>query len=145
MQKFSSQIEADKFFLELSIKQAKKAQKKGEVPVGAVLICENNKIIAKSYNKPIKNNDPTAHAEIMVLRKAGKKLNNYRLINTTMYVSLEPCPMCFAAISNARVSRVVFAAKNNKGNNLNHFFSTDFIENTSYINLLKSFFKKKRT
>ncbi len=144
MPKFKSQLEIDNYFINLAIKQAQKAEVIGEVPVGAVLVSEDNQIIVKAHNKPIRNNDPTAHAEILLLRKAGKKLNNYRLIKTTLYVSLEPCPMCSAAISHARVSRVVFAAKDNKKGKLTHNFLSDFVENKKYIKLLTSFFKNRR-
>ncbi len=81
----------------------------GEVPVGAVLVHEGQ-IIAMGYNQPIGSHDPTAHAEIVALRDGGKLLDNYRLEDTTLYVTLEPCPMCAMAMVHARVSRVVFGA-----------------------------------
>ena len=81
----------------------------GEVPVGAVLVHEGH-VIAMGYNQPIGSHDPTAHAEIVALREAGKLLENYRLEDTTLYVTLEPCPMCAMAMVHARVSRVVFGA-----------------------------------
>jgi tRNA(adenine34) deaminase len=81
----------------------------GEVPVGAVLVHEGH-VIAMGYNQPIGSHDPTAHAEIVALREGGKLLDNYRLEDTTLYVTLEPCPMCASAIVHARVSRVVFGA-----------------------------------
>ena len=81
----------------------------GEVPVGAVLVHEGH-VIAMGYNQPIGSHDPTAHAEIVALRDGGKLLDNYRLEDTTLYVTLEPCPMCAMAIVHARVSRVVFGA-----------------------------------
>lgn len=84
-----------------------------EVPVGAVLVKDSN-IIAEGYNNPLQSNDPTAHAEIIVLRRAGEKLGNYRLLDTTLYVTLEPCAMCAGAIINARVARLVFAARDPK-------------------------------
>jgi len=93
--------------------QAKLAEKIGEVPVGAVLV-QDNQLIASAHNQPISNNDPTAHAEIQLLRKAGKELNNYRLPNTTLYVTLEPCTMCLGAMIHARVSRIVFGAYDQK-------------------------------
>ncbi|MCW8918673.1 MAG: tRNA adenosine(34) deaminase TadA [Gammaproteobacteria bacterium] len=85
------------------------AAREGEVPVGAVLVRDGG-LIAEGRNSPIAGHDPTAHAEIQVLRAAGKALNNYRLGGTTLYVTLEPCPMCAGAIIHARVQRVVFAA-----------------------------------
>src|ERR1041384_7509060 len=81
----------------------------GEVPVGAVLVHDGH-VIAMGYNQPIGTHDPTAHAEIMALREGGQLLDNYRLEGTTLYVTLEPCPMCASAIVHARVSRVVFGA-----------------------------------
>ena len=89
---------------------AEQAAEKDEVPVGAVLINEQNGLIAGGHNQPISANDPTAHAEIIVLREAAKKLNNYRLPNTTLYVTLEPCTMCVGALVQARVKRVVYGA-----------------------------------
>jgi tRNA(adenine34) deaminase len=86
----------------------------GEVPVGAVLVHEGH-VIAMGYNQPIGSHDPTAHAEIVAMREAGKLLDNYRLDDTTLYVTLEPCPMCAAAIVHARVRRVVFGAWDAKG------------------------------
>jgi tRNA(adenine34) deaminase len=99
----------DEKWMALAIEQAKLAEQIEEVPVGAVLV-QNDQLIASAHNQPISNNDPTAHAEIQLLRKAGKKLNNYRLPNTTLYVTLEPCTMCLGAIIHARVSRIVFGA-----------------------------------
>jgi tRNA(adenine34) deaminase len=97
----------------LAIEQAKLAEKIGEVPVGAVLV-QDNQLITSAHNQPISNNDPTAHAEIQLLRKAGKELNNYRLPDTTLYVTLEPCTMCLGAMIHARVSRIVFGAYDQK-------------------------------
>lgn len=88
---------------------ALRAQELGEVPVGAVLV-KDGQLLAEGWNRPIADHDPTAHAEIMALRAAGAKLENYRLVDTTLYVTLEPCVMCAGAIVHARVSRVVFAA-----------------------------------
>lgn len=92
---------------------ADKAEQAGEVPVGAVLI-KDDEIIAEGWNHPITEHDPTAHAEIMALRAGAKKLNNYRLVDTTLYVTLEPCVMCAGAIIHARVSKVVFGASDPK-------------------------------
>lgn len=88
---------------------AKQAEAEGEVPVGAVLI-QDNELIAEGWNQPIGHSDPTAHAEIQTLRAASQRLENYRLPGTTLYVTLEPCPMCAGAIVHARVDRVVFGA-----------------------------------
>jgi len=93
-----------------ALRLAKQAEKKGEVPVGAVLINDKNELIASGHNKPISASDPTAHAEIVVLRAAAKKLKNYRLPGTTLYVTLEPCTMCVGALVQARVTRIVYGA-----------------------------------
>ena len=99
----------DEKWMDLAIKQAIKAEKEGEVPIGAVLV-KDELLIAKAHNQPIIKNDATAHAEIQLLRNAGKKLQNYRLTGSTLYVTLEPCAMCLGAMIHARVKRVVFGA-----------------------------------
>ncbi len=86
-----------------------RAAQEGEVPVGAVIV-KDGELIAEGWNRPIGDHDPTAHVEIQALRNAGKVLNNYRLAGTTLYVTLEPCPMCAGAMVHARVQRVVFGA-----------------------------------
>lgn len=88
---------------------AQRAWDEGEVPVGAVLV-RDGEVIGEGWNRPIGGNDPTAHAEIQALRAAGERLGNYRLPGSTLYVTLEPCPMCAGAIVHARVERVVFGA-----------------------------------
>lgn len=92
---------------------AEKAEALGEVPVGAVII-KNGERLAEGWNCPISTHDPTAHAEIRALRAAGSILSNYRLVDTTLYVTLEPCIMCMGAISHARIRRVVFGATDPK-------------------------------
>jgi len=92
-----------------AIRLAQRAEQQGEVPVGALLV-QGDRCIAEGWNQPIQNNDPTAHAEIVALRKAGQAIQNYRLIDTTLYVTLEPCVMCMGAIAHARVKRLVFGA-----------------------------------
>ncbi|MDX8125687.1 tRNA adenosine(34) deaminase TadA [Methylomonas sp. OY6] len=99
----------DEEWLRHAIRLAQRAETQDEVPVGAVLVYEG-RCIAEGWNQPIQSNDPTAHAEIIALRKAGQVLNNYRLIDTTLYVTLEPCVMCMGAIAHARVKRLVFGA-----------------------------------
>lgn len=96
--------------MQLALQQAQMAAEVNEVPVGAVLVSENNELLAAGHNQPISSHDPTAHAEIMVLREAARKNNNYRLINTTLYVTLEPCVMCVGAMVHARVKRLVYGA-----------------------------------
>lgn len=99
----------DTHWMRRAMELATLAAREGEVPVGAVLV-KDGQLIAEGRNRPIANHDPTAHAEIQLLRAAGKAMNNYRLSGTTLYVTLEPCPMCAGAIVHARVGRVVFAA-----------------------------------
>ena len=96
-------------FMRLALAQAAHADRLNEVPVGAVLIHEG-KVIAEGFNQPIALHDPCAHAEIQVLRKAGEALGNYRLSDTTLYVTIEPCVMCVGAILHARVGHVVYGA-----------------------------------
>ncbi|CAG7857480.1 hypothetical protein MCAMS1_02320 [biofilm metagenome] len=92
-----------------ALRLAQRAESLGEVPVGAVLVKENQ-CISESWNTPIADHDATAHAEINAIRAAGRLINNYRLIDTTLYVTLEPCMMCVGAIAHARVKRLVFGA-----------------------------------
>jgi tRNA(adenine34) deaminase len=106
--------EYDIKFMKLAINEAKKAGQKAEVPVGAVLVAESGEILSLSHNQVITLADPTAHAEILVLRKAAQKVLNYRLLGTTLYVTIEPCIMCMGAIVHARVTRVVFGAEDLK-------------------------------
>ena len=96
--------------MELALEQAQLAARLGEVPVGAVLVNADNQMIASGHNQPVSSHDPTAHAEIVVLRNAAQKINNYRLVNTTLYVTLEPCVMCVGAMIHARVKRLVYGA-----------------------------------
>ncbi len=96
--------------MQRAIELAEQAEQLGEVPVGAVLVDENGELLAEGYNQSICGHDPTAHAEIMALRQAGERINNYRLTNTTLYVTLEPCPMCAGAMVHARVGRLVYGA-----------------------------------
>ena len=100
----------DNQFMSRALELARQAELQGEVPVGAVLVADN-RIIGEGWNQPITQHDPSAHAEIMALRNAGQNQENYRLPGTTLYVTLEPCPMCAGAIIHARVEKVVFAAK----------------------------------
>ncbi len=96
-------------FMRRAIALAEQAEKQGEVPVGAVLV-KDDQIIAEGWNQSITRHDATAHAEIDVIRKAGQLLENYRLTDTTMYVTLEPCPMCAGALLHGRVKRIVYGA-----------------------------------
>ena len=103
----------DEQWMKIAIDEAHLAIEENEIPVGAVLV-KDNKLIAQAHNRPIINSDPTAHAEIEVLRMAGKKLRNYRIPKSTLYVTLEPCAMCFGAMIHARIDRVVFGASDFK-------------------------------
>jgi len=96
--------------MQLALKEASQSRKIDEVPVGAVLV-QNQTIIASAHNKTISLNDPTAHAEILALRDASKKRNNYRLPDLTLYVTLEPCIMCMGALIHARIQRIVYGAR----------------------------------
>ena len=146
----------DEKWMALAIKQAVKADKEGEVPVGAVLV-KDGQLIAQAHNQPISTNDATAHAEIQLLRAAGRQQKNYRLIDTTIFVTLEPCVMCLGAMMNARVARIVFGAYDPKtgvcGSHADltteSFFNHE-IEITGGVlekectELLQSFFKSRR-
>lgn len=149
-------MKTDEKWMKIAIEEANLAIEEKEVPVGAVLI-HNEKLIARAHNQSIKKNDPTAHAEIQVLRKAGNQLNNYRLCDATLYVTLEPCTMCFGAMIHARINRVVFGAYDHKSGvcgsctNLNNekFFNHQIeikggILKVETQNILLSFFKSNR-
>jgi tRNA(adenine34) deaminase len=103
----------DEKWMQIAIQEAIKAEKENEVPVGAVLVKDGH-VIARAHNQSISSNDPTAHAEIQLIRTAGKKLKNYRLTGTSLYVTLEPCAMCLGAIMHARVESIVYGAHDPK-------------------------------
>ena len=143
-------------WMDLAIKQAIKAEKEGEVPIGAVLV-KDELLIAKAHNQPITKNDATAHAEIQLLRNAGKKLQNYRLTGSTLYVTLEPCAMCFGAMIHARIERIVFGAYDPKtgvcgssedltnANCFKHKINvTGGVSERKCSQLLQAFFKSRR-
>ncbi len=106
-------IITDERWLRQALVLASRAQSQGEVPVGALLVVENE-VIGEGWNQPIRLNDPCAHAEIMALRAGAQSIKNYRLTGSTLYVTLEPCVMCVGAIIHARVARVVFGASDPK-------------------------------
>ena len=103
----------DIYFMKLALEEAERAEYLDEVPVGAVVVSEGI-LLGRGHNQPVKLNDPTAHAEVMALRSAGAWTKNYRLTGATLYVTLEPCLMCFGALIHARVGRVVYGATDPK-------------------------------
>ena len=149
-------FENDIQWMERALVLAHKAEAAGEVPVGAIIV-KDNQLISEGWNQPISSHDATSHAEIMAMRDAGKILNNYRLIDTTVYVTLEPCSMCVGAMIHARVKRVVFAAPEPRTgalggafnlletNQHNHLFevSSGVMAEESKL-LLQSFFRARR-
>lgn len=100
---------SDSQYMARALELAREAERAGEVPVGAVIV-KDDAIVGEGWNRPISTNDPTAHAEIVAMRAAAQKLNTYRLLDTTLYVTLEPCAMCAGAMVHARVKRLVYAA-----------------------------------
>jgi tRNA(adenine34) deaminase len=142
--------------MQLALAEARASAEAGEVPIGAVILREGA-VLARSGNRTIRDNDPTAHAEIVVLREAARILGNYRLSGTTLYVTLEPCAMCAGAIVQARVPRVVYGADDPKGGafrscfnilinaHLNHFVDvTPGLLGAESASLLQSFFSARR-
>ena len=103
----------DEKWMTVAIQEALKAEAEGEVPIGAVLV-KDGFLIAQAHNQPISTSDATAHAEIQLLRAAGKELQNYRLTGTNLYVTLEPCAMCFGAMMHARIERIIYGAYDQK-------------------------------
>lgn len=99
----------DERFMRLALGEARRAARGGEVPIGAVVI-SRGRVIARGFNRPLGTLDPTAHAEIAALRKAGRRVGNYRLTDCELYVTLEPCPMCLGAVVHARLKRLVYGA-----------------------------------
>jgi len=101
-------------YMTLALNQARRAGRLGEVPVGAVVVASDGAILARGHNLMIGRHDPTAHAEVVALRRAARRMSNYRLTGVTLYVTLEPCLLCLGAIVQARVARVVYAAADPK-------------------------------
>ena len=146
----------DEYFMGLALDLAREAGALGEVPVGALIVSERE-MLGRGFNQPIGRHDPTAHAEIMALRDAATHLGNYRLPGCTLYVTLEPCAMCAGAIMHARISRVVFGARDPKtgaaGSVIDLFAESRLNHHTTVVggvlgdacgSLLSSFFAARR-
>lgn len=148
--------EQDRYWMHHALSLARRAEQVGEVPVGACLV-KDGQLIAEGWNQPIGNVDPTAHAEIIAIRAASQRLDNYRLLDTSLYVTLEPCAMCAGAIIHARIARLVYAATDpragaagsvvdlfsNKA--FNHRVSVEGgLESDESAQMLKAFFRKRR-
>ena len=149
-------MQTHQHWMQKALELAQKAEEQGEVPVGAVLV-KDNEIIGQGFNQPISTHDPSAHAEIIALRQAAKQIKNYRLVDTTMYVTLEPCAMCAMAMVHARVKTLIYAASEPRTGAdgslyqlLQHQGHNHQIEVISGImqeessELLKAFFKQRR-
>ena len=147
----------DELFMGLALEEARKAGERGEVPVGAVIIDEQQNILAVGSNNSIGESDPAGHAEMVAMRTAGKNIGNYRLLNTTIYVTIEPCVMCAGAMIHARVGRLVYGAPDPKtggvvscyqvggDGKLNHQLNIEGgVLAEECAELLTSFFRKKR-
>jgi tRNA(adenine34) deaminase len=106
-------MHSDELWMEEALREAQRAQALGEVPVGAVVVCDG-RIVGRGCNRPITDTDPTAHAEIIALREAARTVGNYRLADCAMFVTLEPCPMCAGAVVHARLERLVYGAADPK-------------------------------
>lgn len=148
---------ADLDYMALALEQARLAAERGEVPVGAVLVDSHGVIVASDGNRTIELHDPTAHAEIVVMRQAGEAVRNYRLSGTTLYVTIEPCVMCAGALVHARVARLVYGATDPKAGGvascyevgrdkkLNHQIevASGLLQEECSL-ILKEFFKQRR-
>lgn len=148
---------SDHFFMGLALEEAQKAYACSEVPVGAVLVGSEGRILARAHNAPIGLSDPTAHAEILALRRAALSVGNYRLPGSVLYVTLEPCAMCVGAMLQARIRKLVFAAFDPKSGAagsvldltrvpvFNHYVEvTGGVRGEESSQLLKLFFKERR-
>ena len=136
----------DEQFMKIALKQAQKALKHNEVPVGAIIV-KDGKIISKAYNKKERKHDVTKHAEILVISKACKKLKNWRLEECILYTTMEPCMMCAGAIEQSRIAKVVYGAKNDNygfSKNLNSVKIISQACDQECKKLIQLFFKKRR-
>ena len=143
--------------MKLALIEAEKAAKKNEIPIGAVLVSQAGDILAASHNQTISLNDPTAHAEILVLREGALQTQNYRLLNTILYVTIEPCVMCMGALVHARISQLIYGARDPKwggagslydlagDTRLNHRVETiEGVSEDECRALMQDFFRSKR-
>ena len=149
-------MNSDEEWMQYALQLAKKSEERDEVPVGAIIVYKN-KIIGEGWNQPISSNNPTAHAEIMALQDAGEKIGNYRLLDSTMYVTLEPCVMCAGALVHARIAKLVYALDDQKTGACGSVFNMVQAEELNHNieikkgvlekecqALIKNFFKEKR-
>lgn len=113
----------DKFYMRIALEEAEKALLEGEVPIGAVLVDDEGGIVACAHNLRESLNDATAHAEVVVIREAGKKLGRWRLTGCTLYVTVEPCPMCAGAIVMSRLGRIVYGVPDSKAGAVESLFN----------------------
>lgn len=155
MNKKNKDAPPDEFFMRRALDEARRAEDRGEVPVGAVVVADG-KIIGRGHNKPIRRNDPTAHAEIVALRRACHKRKNYRLEDCDLYVTLEPCAMCLGAAVQARVRRLVYGAPDPKAGALVSIMRFPFEKTNHKVEvrsgvlgaecseIIKRFFRKQR-
>jgi tRNA(adenine34) deaminase len=147
----------DEIWMREALAQAREARNIDEVPIGACIVSEGGELIASDFNRTITNNDPTAHAEILVIREAARKIGNYRLTGTTVYTTIEPCAMCAGALVNARVNRLVYGAADERfGGVVTHFgIGMDEVLNHRFEieggmleeecrSLMQEFFREKR-
>ena len=150
-------MNSDLWYMNIAFEEAEKAYRLGEVPVGAVIVNEDGRVISKASNLKESNTDPTLHAEVLAIQRASKEIGNWRLTGCQIFVTLEPCPMCAAAIGQARLKKLYFGAYDFKGGafSLGYSFNKDRRLNHNYqiqgglehykcSNLLSSFFKERR-
>lgn len=150
-------MHSDEYFMQQAIELALRAEQDDEVPVGAVVVSPDGEVIGEGWNCPITTSDPTAHAEIVALRQASQRINNYRLVDCTLYVTLEPCTMCCGALLHARVKRVVYGAKEPKAGAVHSHLQLLELQHTNHnvdvdsgicesqcADMLSAFFKRRR-
>jgi tRNA(adenine34) deaminase len=149
-------LELDPPFMARALELARMAEAAGEVPVGAIIV-KDNRIVGEGWNRPIGSNDPTAHAEIVAMREAAQSLGSYRLLDTTLYVTLEPCAMCAGAMVHARIRRLVYGATEPRAGaagsafnlvqspSLNHRLQcTSGVMGNECVTVLREFFASRR-